>query len=279
MAGTDFLGTLNKFSEEKKDTITEESVELMEPYLRMADYNFEVADKVCGNVAGLLLWTEAMSKFFEVNKEILPLNDNLIRQNIRLKAANNDLNTAQAKLDEKENELNATMELYNAAMKEKDTLIHDAEVCRTKMETASALINGLADERARWTEQSKEFRAQITRLVGDAVICTGFLSYQGPFNQDFRTIIGKEWQKLLMKRRIPYSPSINVVEYLTDSAKMGVWSTQGLPTDDLSIQNAIIVTKAARYPLLIDPQGQGKAWIKNLEGSNELQVIISFFFG
>ena len=138
-------------------------------------------------------------------------------QQVRYDAAMEELKKAQHQLDEKEKELDEAMQEYNLAMSEKQELMENAENCRSKMEAASSLINGLAGEKERWTEQSKEFKAQIGRLVGDVLICTGFLSYQGPFNQDFRNLIGKEWQKLLKDRRIPFSTSMSVVDYLTDS--------------------------------------------------------------
>ncbi len=74
-----------------------------------------------------------------------------------------DLNTAQQQLDEKQRELDLVQAEYDKAMREKQTLMDDADRCRRKMEAASALISGLGEERERWTEQSKEFKAQISR--------------------------------------------------------------------------------------------------------------------
>lgn len=54
--------------------------------------------------------------------------------------------------------------------------------------------------------------------------------------------------------RFPSPPQ--VASFLADETEIGEWSVEGLPSDDLSVQNGILVTRATRYPVLIDPQGQ-----------------------
>ena len=190
----------------------------------------------------------------------------------RLVIAETDLAEAQAQLDEKQKELDLVQAKYDEAMSTKQMLLDDAEATRRKMSNATALIEGLAGEKTRWTEAGLRFADQIRRLVGDALLCTGFLSYSGPFNQEFRDLLIKNWKTLLMRSKIPFSDDLDLIKMLVDNATSGEWILQGLPTDNLSIQNGIIVTKAARYPLLIDPQGQAVLWIKKKEKDNELQV-------
>ncbi len=52
-----------------------------------------------------------------------------------------------------------------------------------------------------------------------------------------------------------------------------LWATEGLQTDTLSVENGAIVSAAARYPLLIDPQLQGLIWIASRESANGLVIV------
>lgn len=65
---------------------------------------------------------------------------------------------------------------------------------------------------------------------------------------------------------------IEVAKFLVEDAEVGEWMLQGLPSDELSVQNGIMVTRASRYPVLIDPQGQGRIWLMNREEANQLKV-------
>jgi len=67
------------------------------------------------------------------------------------------------------------------------------------------------------------------------------------------------------EKKIPNSDDLQLQQFLVDEQTVGDWNMEGLPTDDLSIQNGIMVTRSSRYPLMIDPQSQAITWIKNRE--------------
>jgi len=47
------------------------------------------------------------------------------------------------------------------------------------------------------------------------------------------------------------------------------WAIGGLPSDKVSIDNAIMTTRAHRWPLLIDPQFQALNWLKKMNKTPE----------
>ncbi|XP_035209771.1 dynein heavy chain 8, axonemal-like isoform X2 [Stegodyphus dumicola] len=116
MSGAGFLSQLQEFP---KDTINDEVIELMEPYIHMEDYTLETAQKACAQVAGLLSWTLAMASFFAVNKEVLPLKANLAMLEAQNAKASKELAIAQAELDEKQKELDEVNAIFNEAMNKK----------------------------------------------------------------------------------------------------------------------------------------------------------------
>lgn len=54
---------------------------------------------------------------------------------------------------------------------------------------------------------------------------------------------------------------------LGDDVTIRIWTVAGLPNDNLSIENGIIMFKSRRWPLMIDPQTQANKFIKKL-GAN-----------
>jgi dynein heavy chain len=57
----------------------------------------------------------------------------------------------------------------------------------------------------------------------------------------------------LNEKKIPNTDELELTNFLVDEQTVGDWNMEGLPTDDLSIQNGIMVTRSSRYPLMIDP--------------------------
>lgn len=139
-------------------------------------------------------------------------------------------------------------------MAEKNALQEKAARTRKKMDQANRLINSLQDNKERWIQNANEFKNFKQKLVGDVAKACAFVSYCGPFNSEFRSkLLDEYFHEDLIKRGIPTSADLELTKFLVDDATVGEWNLQGLPSDDLSIQNGIMVTRSARYPLMIDP--------------------------
>ena len=50
------------------------------------------------------------------------------------------------------------------------------------------------------------------------------------------------------------SAGFDVAAQLASASTVHTWQTQGLPHDTMSVENAIIISRCHRWPLLVDPQ-------------------------
>ena len=88
----------------------------------------------------------------------------------------------------------------------------------------------------------------------------------------FSDIVNISFIRDAQDRNLPLDENLNVISFLVDENTTGRWNLEGLPTDDLSIQNGIMTTMADRWPIMVDPQSQGNSWVRNREGPNNLTI-------
>jgi len=266
MVDSQFLNNLKWFGVTGKDLMNGETIEFLCAYMKIENFNPKVAKSASSAAEGLCKFVTAMKFYYEASKMIKPKLEALAIAAEELKAANKKLAAAEKRLAVCQGRLNELTATFEKSLAEKQRIEDGARGLERKMDMASKLILGLADEQVRWTEDSRSFAEVIRRLVGDCAVSCAFVSYCGAFNQTKRDeMINVKFRGDCQARNIPVSASIDVTAFLVDIGTIGDWNLQGLPTDILSIQNGILVTRSTRYPLLVDPQAQAIGWIRNKE--------------
>ena len=103
-------------------------------------------------------------------------------------------------------------------MAEKARIEEGAAKLVAKMTQATNLIGGLAGEQDRWAEDAKNFAEMKRQLVGNCAAACAFISYMGPFNQEFREYSVKE--KFITdceQKLVPVDPHLDVTAFLVDT--------------------------------------------------------------
>jgi dynein heavy chain len=120
---------------------------------------------------------------------------------------------------------------------------------------AEKLLKGLGSESVRWKQKAEDLTHDLDNVAGNIIITAAIIAYLGPFTFEYREKIIAQWTKRCKELKIPISGKYKIQKILADDALIREWEKAGLPSDQLSKDNAILINNCSRWPLIIDPQG------------------------
>jgi dynein heavy chain len=174
-------------------------------------------------------------------------------------------------LEKKKSELAASTkrlkeleDLYNEKINLKEELFRRINECNIKLERASKLTSLLEDETGRWKNEIVKITGQLKLVSNDSLYIACEMAYFGPFDLQFRNRIDEFLVGKMESSKLEISPGLKLVNFLSNPIEVLNWSIQGLPKDETSVTNGILINKSQRWPLMIDPQGRANKFIKNV---------------
>ncbi|CAD6235446.1 GSCOCG00007903001-RA-CDS, partial [Cotesia congregata] len=266
-----FLESLKTFD---KDNIPSANIKkIREKFMNDRSFQPEVIKKVSTACEGLCKWIRAMEVYDRVIKVVAPKKAMLAEAEAKLAAQMETLNAKRTLLQEVTDKLQTLNDEFAECMREKKKLEDQIDHCMQKLDRAEKLLGGLGGEKTRWSSTAANLGSSLNNIIGDVLLASGILAYLGAFTVDYRNELIYEWHNSCKSMSIPCNDEFKLVDIIGDPVEIRNWMIQGLPADNYSIENGIIVKCANRWPLMIDPQGQANKWIKNMEKLNKLTVI------
>jgi len=266
-----FLDHLKNFD---KDNIPPAYMKrIRDKFINDRSFQPEAIKKVSTACEGLCKWVRAMEVYDRVIKVVAPKRVMLAEAEAALAEQMEMLNAKRNLLQEVTQKLQSLNDEFAECMREKKKLEDQIDYCTQKLERAEKLLSGLSDEKTRWSETANVLGASLGNVIGDVLLSSGVVAYLGAFTIEYRNKLIDQWHISCMKAAIPCSERFSLIDILGEAVEIREWNIHGLPADNFSIENGIIVKHADRWPLMIDPQNQANKWIKSMEKVNKLAVI------
>ncbi|XP_037299908.1 dynein heavy chain 6, axonemal isoform X2 [Manduca sexta] len=269
LADVNFIGKLEDYD---KDHIPDATLKKIKVYLTHKDFNPDTVVKVSKVCRSMVLWVQAIDMYAKVFRVVEPKILKHKEAAAILKSVMAVLRAKQKEVEAIEAQLEKMMDELRVVEEERQKLQADVDLAAARLSRAGKLTQALADEKTRWEDSVKSATKQLHCTTGDIIVASGCIAYFGAFPSHYRRELELRWIEQCAALEIPSSDSFDLISIMADSYTVRTWNSQGLPRDAISTENGILVTRAGRWPLTIDPQEQANRWIKNMERENGLQI-------
>ncbi|KAK3936270.1 dynein heavy chain, cytoplasmic [Diplogelasinospora grovesii] len=251
----DFIASIINFNNEKQMTRALR-IKMRNEFLANPEFTFEKVNRASKACGPLVQWVEAQVNYAEILDRVGPLREEVglleeqaLQTKAEAKAVEMTISNLEASIAKYKTE-------YASLISETQAIKSEMSRVQFKVDRSVKLLDSLSSERTRWEEGSKSFETQIGTLVGDVLVAAAFLAYSGLYDQTFRKSMMEDWLHQLHLSGIQFKQHNPVTEYLSTADERLGWQENTLPVDDLCTENAIILKRFNRYPLIIDPSGR-----------------------
>ena len=267
----DFIASIVGFDNERQMTRAAR-LKMQNDFLSKEDFTYERVNRASKACGPLVQWVEAQVNYSAILDRVGPLREEaeqLEEQALQTKA---EAQAIENTIVELENSIATYKTEYAALISETQAIKGEMERVEFKVNRSVKLLDSLASERSRWEDGSRSFETQIGTIVGDVLVAAAFLAYSGLYDQQYRRTMMEDWLEQLSLSGIKYKPHNAVTEYLSTADERLKWQANALPVDDLCTENAVILKRFNRYPLIIDPSGQATEFLQNESKDRRLTV-------
>ncbi|XP_038058161.1 dynein heavy chain 6, axonemal-like isoform X2 [Patiria miniata] len=264
---------LKRLMDYDKDNVPDSYLKKLKKYIENPKFVPEVVEKTSKACKSMCMWVRAVDLYSKVFRTVEPKKKKLKEAEDELAATMSVLKEKQDKLAAVEAQIAELQASYDASVNEKETLVKTMAQTAGRLKRAGKLTTALGDEQGRWQESVLEFEKEIGNVVGNVFVAAACVAYFGAFTSSYRVELVKRWTDCCKELEIPVTDELTLLKVLADPFEIRQWNADGLPRDNVSTENAILVTRGRRWPLMIDPQDQANRWIRSREAKNGLKVI------
>uniref|UniRef100_A0A7S0W0F2 Cytoplasmic dynein 2 heavy chain 1 n=2 Tax=Hemiselmis TaxID=77924 RepID=A0A7S0W0F2_9CRYP len=237
---------------------------------KAASFQHENIFRVSVAAAPMASWVKAQIQYSLVLEKIAPLE-------AELNNVNKSLDSSRKRIKECAEDIQQSDETVARLTKEFSTLTQEAtrlemglQTAMQTLEAAQNLLGKLDEERERWGSQMTELDTQLKKLPINIIMASAFTTYLGEAPEDRRAQLVGAWCGHLQVQ-----DSFKFMLMMSTESERLTWKAQGLPGDDLSAENAVIILNTKQYPLVIDPATQATEWLLTHHTSAGISVEVT----
>ncbi|KAF4324411.1 hypothetical protein G195_002224 [Phytophthora kernoviae 00238/432] len=235
---------------------------------KTSSFDHETIYRVSVAAAPLATWVKANLKYSMVLNKIEPLETDLAEAKRSLEASQQRLQQCESELKKIDITVDEMKVQFGEKTKEAEILRVGLEQAQSTLNKAQGLLSKLGGEKHRWSEQVKELEHRLTDLPVRMLLAAAFTTFLGKCSEDARKRVVKEWERDILENSSSTGPTSSLhFDYrklLSSESELLTWKGMGLPSDNLSMENALIVSNSSseQCPFIIDPASASTTWLQ-----------------